>query len=106
MFSEKIRIPRLPFLLGEFASSAVRAGVSCNDDEMKILVFRLFFGDDGISERPGSFFPSSSNAVVVGGLILAEADGGVVLTEGVFCGGFDIDDVFNGDRKSSFASLS
>jgi hypothetical protein len=50
------------------------------------------------SERPRSFFPSSSDAVFVGGgLVLAEADGCVVHSEGIFCGGFDIDDVFSGE---------
>ena len=97
-FSEKIRVPRPAFLLGEFSSSAVGADVSCNDGEMKFLAFQFVFDDGGISERPGSYFPSSSNAVFVGGgLVLAEAGGCVVHSEGVFCGGFDIDDVFSGE---------
>ncbi|RLM55947.1 hypothetical protein C2845_PM10G08170 [Panicum miliaceum] len=81
----------------EFGSSAARAGMSCNDGEMKILVFQFVFGDGGISEQHGSFFPSSSVAVVVGGLILAESGGCAVHSEGVFCGDFDVDDVFSGE---------
>ena len=39
---------------------------------------------------------SSSDVVFVGGgLVLVEVGGCVVHNKGVFCGGFDIDDVFN-----------
>jgi hypothetical protein len=104
-FSEKIRVPRPAFLLGEFSSSAVGADVSYNDGEMKCLVFRFVFGDGGISEQPGSLFPSSSDAVfVAGGLVLAEAGGCVVHSEGVFCGGFDM--MMFSAVRSSFALMS
>jgi hypothetical protein len=95
-FSKKIRVLKPAFLFGEFSSSAVGVDVSCNDSEMKCLVFHIVFGDGGISEQPGSFFSSSSDVVfVAGGLVLAEAGGCVVYSEGIFCGGFDIDDVFS-----------
>jgi hypothetical protein len=95
--SGKIRIREPTFLLREFGSSAVHAGMFCNDGEMKILVFQFAFSDDGISKQSGSFFPSSSVAVVVGGLIFAGFGGCAVHNEGIFCGGFNIDDVFSGE---------
>jgi hypothetical protein len=70
---------------------------------MKCLVFQIIFGDGGISEQPGSFFPSSSDVVFVAGGLVAEAGVCVVYSEGIFCGGFDIDDVFSG--QSSFALM-